>query len=115
MPKTRSPINVASPPPPRGRTGAALAILFFLAAVAPLYEVTLRIVARWRGLYGQVPTVRTPVLDSFASMLADAARAVHVPIRQSLHGVPWNADAVIVLGFVWAMVAVFILKKSHPR
>ncbi len=76
-----------------------------------LYEGSLSVYGRWMKVLGYRASVRTPVLDS-VGMLARSARA---SLMTQFRRVPWNPQAVIVIGVLSCMACMFLLRGRGSR
>jgi hypothetical protein len=76
-----------------------------------VYEGSLVIYGRWMRVLGYHASIRTPVLDS-VYMLAHSAR---VSLMTQFRRVPWNPQAVLVVGVLSCLACMFLLKGRGSR
>jgi hypothetical protein len=109
--KNKAPFYTEKPP----RTlnvWLALRLIVATAALGPfLYEGTLILYGRWMKVLGYRTVVRTPVLDNLG-LLARSARG---SLMTQFHRVPWNPQAVIVVGVLSCAVCMFLLRGRGSR
>ncbi len=111
MRKIKAPFYTEKPP------SAVSAWLVFRLCVATLaigpfvYEGTLVFYGRWMRVLGYPTSVHTPVLDG-VRMLSHSAR---VSLMTQFRRVPWNPQAVILVGIVSCMACMILLKGRGSR
>ncbi len=78
-----------------------------------VYESSLVILARWHAIWGQVITVRTPIIDTVGSIGAQGILMVRLTSSNFFRSVPWDPTLVISLGFFWGLVGALVLRKCR--
>ena len=85
--------------------------LITLALGPFVYEGSLVIYGRWMRMLGHHTSIRTPVLDG-VRMLAHSAR---VSLMTQFRRVPWNPQAVLVVGVLSCIACMFLLRGRGSR
>jgi hypothetical protein len=98
---------------PKTESGWLVVRLCLIAlALGPfVYEGSLVIYGRWMRVLGNHASIRTPVLDS-VRMLAHSGR---VSLMTQFRSVPWNPQAVLVVGVLSCLACMFLLKGRGSR
>ncbi len=76
-----------------------------------VYEGSLVIYGRWMRVLGHRAPIKTPVLDG-VRMLAQSARS---SLMTQFRRVPWNPQAVILVGVASCMACMFLLRGRGSR
>ena len=98
-----------------GTAGRLVAVVVLGLLLAPLlYESLSLCVAQWRGLYGPIEHVETPVLDALGHATGEAARVVRWRFNRTFHDLPWKPSVAIGLGIGWAAIMAFSLHRHRP-
>jgi hypothetical protein len=100
-----------APPRRRSRTRVAITILLALLLSPLVFEATLLCTARFKGMIGVEPLVKTPVLDTLGAGLQSAGEDIRLTLAPVLHHLPWNPSYVVVFGLVWAFIGVLMLRR----
>jgi hypothetical protein len=100
-----------APPRRRSRSRVAIMILLGLLLSPLVFEATLLCTARWKGMIGVEPHVKTPVLNALGDGLRSAGEDIRLTLAPVLHQLPWNPSYVVVFGLVWASIGVLMLRR----
>jgi hypothetical protein len=76
-----------------------------------VYEGSLVIYGRWMRMLGHHAPIRTPVLDGVRMLTRSARSSLMTQFRR----VPWNPQAVILVGVVSCMACMFLLRGRGSR
>ena len=76
-----------------------------------IYEGSLIVYGRWMKVLGYPATIRTPVLASLR-LLAKSSRA---SLMTQFHRVPWNPQAVLVVGVLSCAACMLLLRGRGSR
>jgi hypothetical protein len=90
----------------------AFRLIVVTAAIGPfLYEGSLMVYARWMRVLGHRAAIKTPVLDGLG-LLAKSAR---ISLMTQFRRVPWNPQAVLLVGILSCAACMFLLKGRGSR
>ncbi len=71
-------------------------VLIVSLAITPLIIDGSKVcVARWRAMYGPVPTIQTPAIDFVTEVVSDYRREIGTTTTRFFNNVPWRAEVVI--------------------
>lgn len=86
-------------------------VLIVSLAITPLIIDGSKVcVARWRAMYGPVPTIQTPTLDLVSDVISDYRREIRTTTTRFFNNVPWRADVVISGLGLCAILACYFLR-----
>jgi hypothetical protein len=100
-----------APPRRRSRIRVAITILLALLLSPLVFEATLLCTARWKGMIGVEPHVKTPVLNALGAGLRSAGEDIRLTLAPVLYQLPWNPSYVVVFGLGWAAIATLFLRR----
>ena len=90
----------------------AFRLIVVTAALGPfLYEGSLILYARWMRVLGYRTTMRTPVLDGVGQLV----RSARVSLMTQFRRVPWNPQAVLLVGVLSCAACMFLLRGRGSR
>jgi len=95
----------------RMRVVGFLLITLLLVLSPVIYESTLVVAARWQGLFGTYPNVRTPVLDVIGDNYRIATYDLKQWSRSIFHRTPWKTSYVIPIAIIFTGSLAMLMRK----
>jgi hypothetical protein len=104
-------------PPTRRRSRSPLrwAIALAVLILPVLSEAAAVCLAQWKGLFGPIATVETPVLDTLKWLAQALAHDAHATVRAYFNNLPWKPSLVVPIGGACAALAMLILYRGQHR
>jgi hypothetical protein len=90
----------------------AFVVITLLLVLSPvIYESTLVVAARWQGLFGIYPNIRTPVLDAIGDNYQMATYDAKQWTRGIFHRTPWKSSYVIPIAIIFTGALATLMRK----
>src|SRR4051812_49239669 len=105
-------VSLDNRPRSRKRRVVGFLVITLLLVLSPvIYESSIVVAARWQGLFGVYPNVRTPVLDAITDNYQMATYDMKQWTRSIFHRTPWKSSYVIPIAIIFTGSLAMLMRK----
>jgi len=95
----------------RVRVASFLLIALLIVLSPVIYESGLVVAARWQGLFGSYPNIRTPILDAITDNYQMATFDIKQWTRSIFHRTPWKSSYVIPIAIIFTGALATLMRR----